>query len=371
LWSACKPEDIYKKRYSGLYCVGCEQFYTTKELVDGKCPEHQTVPEAVEEENYFFRLSNYQKQLEKLIVSDKLKIVPESRKNEALSFIRMGLEDFSISRSQKRAKNWGVPVPNDPTGEVMYVWFDALSNYITALDYDSNGEHFKKYWPADVHVIGKGVIRFHAVYWPAMLLSAGLQLPRELFVHGYINVDGTKMSKSLGNVVDPFATVSKYGVDVVRYYLLRYLSPYEDSSFSEEHLREVYVSDLSNGLGNVVSRVTGLIEQNQTSIKIKAMKSLPKEYCALFETFNFNDVLKLVWHRITTVDELISRTKPWELAKAGKAKELNKILNEASQTIYEFGRMLKPFMPETADRIEKIITTTTIKKSEPLFPRLS
>jgi len=371
LWSACKKEDIYKKRYSGLYCVGCEQFYTEKELVDGKCPEHYTVPETVEEENYFFRLSSYQKQLEKLITSDTLKIVPESRKNEALSFIRMGLEDFSISRSQKRARNWGVPVPNDLTGEVMYVWFDALSNYITALDYDGNGDLFGKYWPADVHVIGKGVIRFHAIYWPAMLLSAGLQLPKELFVHGYINVDGTKMSKSLGNVVNPFVTVSKYGVDVVRYYLLRYLSPYEDSSFSETHLGEVYVSDLSNGLGNVVSRVTGLIEQNQIPIKIKAVKSLPKEYRELFETFNFNDALKLVWRRITTVDELISRTKPRELAKAGKTKELGKILNEAAQTIYEVGRMLGPCMPETADRVEKIITATTIKKSEPLFPRLT
>jgi len=262
LWQACDPDDIYKKGYRGLYCIGCEQFYTEKELVEGKCPEHGTVPETVEEENYFFKLSGYQEQLIKLIESDELKIIPATRKNEVLSFIKGGLEDFSISRSNKRAKGWGVPVPGDES-QVAFVWFDALSNYINALGYANDGEKFKKYWlenPNRTHVIGKGIIRFHAVYWPAMLLSAGISLPTEIFVHGYLTVDGQKISKSLGNVIDPFALVEKYGTDPVRYYLLAKFSPFEDGDFSEAKLKETYNSDLANGLGNLVSRVAKLAE---------------------------------------------------------------------------------------------------------------
>src|SRR3990172_6810474 len=211
-WEACNPDDIYKKTYKGLYCVGCEEFKTPKELVEGKCPEHGTVPEEVEEENYFFKLSRYQKQLEKLIEKDELKIIPETRKNEVLSFVRSGLEDFSISRTQERAHGWGIPVPGDPS-QTLFVWFDALTNYITALGYGGDGKKFKKYWkenPQRVHVIGKGILRFHAVYWPAMLLSARIPLPSEIFVHGYLTVEGQKISKSLGNVVDPYALVEKY-----------------------------------------------------------------------------------------------------------------------------------------------------------------
>lgn len=369
LWQACRKEDIYKKSYRGLYCVGCEQFYTEKELVDGKCPEHKTTPDVVEEENYFFKLSNYQKKLEGLVEGDTLHIVPEGRKKEILSFIRMGLEDFSISRSQSRAKHWGVPVPGDAE-QVMYVWFDALANYVTALGYDTNDSAFKKFWPADAHVIGKGIIRFHAVYWPAMLLSAGLKLPKQLFVHGYINVSGTKMSKSLGNVVDPFAMVEKYGIEPIRYYLLRYMNPYDDSDFSEDRLREIFTADLSNGLGNVVNRVTGLIEQNSIAIKLKKQKK-SAEYDAAITSFNFNEALRIIWSEISKVDELISRTKPWELAKAGKAKELSKILNDAAGIIYGVSQLLVPFMPETARKVEETITAKIIKKSEPLFPRLT
>ncbi|MBU1126496.1 methionine--tRNA ligase, partial [Patescibacteria group bacterium] len=218
LWSSCKPEDIYKKSYQGLYCVGCEQFYTEKECPDKICPEHKTELEIIEEENYFFKLSNYQSQLEELIVNDQIKIVPESRKNETLSFIRGGLEDFSISRSVERAKHWGVPVPGDQS-QVMYVWFDALSNYINALDYAKEGVLYQKFWNSDevkrVHVIGKGILRFHAVYWPAMLLSAGIKLPNEIFVHGYVTAEGVKMSKSLGNVVAPQELVDEYGQEAV------------------------------------------------------------------------------------------------------------------------------------------------------------
>ena len=370
LWSACKKEDIYKKKYKGLYCVGCEQFYTEKELVDGKCPEHQKEPEVVEEENYFFKLSNYQKKLEKLIESDEYQVVPESRKNEVLSFIKMGLEDFSISRSQKRAKNWGVPVPGDES-QVMYVWFDALSNYITALDYEKEGKDFKKYWPADVHVIGKGIIRFHAVYWPAMLMSAGIKLSKKLFVHGYINIAGGKMSKSLGNVVDPFELVKKYGTETVRYYLLRYIHPVQDSDFSIEKLEEAYNADLANGLGNLVNRVAGLIEQNSVKIKLASWQAGKlASFDKLVGGFLFDQALKYIWDKISSVDGLISETKPWELAKAGKNKEVEKILNKAAGEVYQISQLLVPFLPETAEKIGKIFSAKKIKKGEPLFPRL-
>ncbi|MFA6254429.1 MAG: methionine--tRNA ligase [Patescibacteria group bacterium] len=370
LWLACKKEDIYQKKYRGLYCVGCEQFYLEKELVDGKCPEHLTKPEVVEEENYFFKLSNYQKKLEKLIESDQYQVVPQSRKNEVLSFIKMGLEDFSISRSQKRAKNWGVPVPGDEA-QVMYVWFDALSNYITALDYDSDGKNFKKYWPADVHVVGKGIIRFHAVYWPAMLMSAGLALPKKLFVHGYINIEGGKMSKSLGNVVDPFELVNKYGVEPVRYYLLRYIHPVQDSDFSIEQFEQAYTADLANGLGNLVSRVAGLVEQNSVEIKQDKQDKQYKEFGKLVDGFLFDQALKYIWDKISALDGLIAETKPWELAKQGKTKELAKVLNEAAGGILQVSQLLVPFLPETAEKIEKVFTAKPIKKGEPLFPRLT
>ncbi|OGY44778.1 MAG: methionine--tRNA ligase [Candidatus Buchananbacteria bacterium RIFCSPHIGHO2_01_FULL_39_14] len=368
LWQATKSKDIYKKKYKGLYCVGCEQFYAEKELVDNKCPEHQTKLQVVEEENYFFRLSAYQDKLKKLIKSDEYQIMPASRKNEVLSFIEMGLEDFSISRSQARAKNWGVPVPGDQS-QVMYVWYDALSNYITALDYDRNGKNFKKFWPADVHIIGKGIIRFHAVYWPVMLLSAGLPLPKKLFVHGYINIAGEKMSKSLGNVVDPFVLVEKYGSEVVRYYLLRYIHPVQDSDFSLEKLEAAYQADLANGLGNLVSRVAGLIEQNKVKIKQDKQDKQDKQFDQIIESFSFDQALKYIWDKIAALDSLITTTKPWELAKAGKKAELSKILNQAANGIFQISQLLKPFLPQTAEKIEKIFTTKQIKKGEPLFPR--
>ena len=273
LWSACRPEDIYKKQYTGLYCVGCEAFYTPKEVPDDVCPEHKKPLEKIEEENYFFRLSAYQQQIEKLIESDTLSILPESRKNEVLNFVRQGLEDFSISRSQERAKHWGVDVPGDPT-QVMYVWFDALSNYITALDYAKNGELYKTFWNSSeckkIHMIGKGILRFHAVYWPAILLSAGLSLPQEIFVHDYVTINGEKISKSIGNVIHPQALVSEYGTDAVRYYFLREMPSTGDGDFSGRRLKEIYNSDLANGLGNLVARVAKLCENSKFEFKLSS-----------------------------------------------------------------------------------------------------
>jgi len=262
LWELCaKSGDVYKKTYRGLYCVGCESFYEESELPEGVCPEHKKKPEPVEEENYFFRLSRYQADLEELIENGELKIYPEKRKNEVLSFIRGGLQDFSISRSVKRAKGWGVPVPGDET-QIQYVWFDALGTYLTGIGYGTDEKHFEKYWPAEVHVIGKGILRFHAIYWPAILLSAGLKPPKSIFVHGYITVEGQKMSKSLGNIVDPLALVEKYGADVARYYLLSEIPTFDDGDFSEKRLIEKSNTELAANVGNLVNRTMVFLANN-------------------------------------------------------------------------------------------------------------
>lgn len=369
LWSACKSADIYRRHYEGLYCVGCETFYTTKDLVDGKCPEHLTVPEAVSEDNYFFRLSKYAGKLEKLITSGKLEITPQTRRNEVLSFIQMGLEDFSISRSLTRAKGWGVPVPGDSL-QVMYVWFDALANYLTGLGYDRESERFSRYWPADVHVIGKGVSRFHAIYWPAMLLSAGLPLPKRIFIHGYLTIDGNKISKSLGNTVDPFDLAKRYGVDPVRYYLLRYVHPVEDSDFTEAKFREVYTADLANGLGNLVSRVTGLLEQNKFTPKLADPKPLPKAVRQALAEYSFDAALKALWEEVRALDVYVSETQPWQLAKEGKVKKLATVLQHSAEGVRNLAHWLQPFLPQTAEIIRTAITAQPVVKAVPMFPRL-
>lgn len=370
LWLACKQEDIYKKTYKGLYCVGCEQFYTPEELTDGKCPEHLTAPDEIEEENYFFRLTNYQKKLEELIATDQLQIIPASRKNEVLSFIRMGLQDFSISRSQARAKHWGVPVPGDPS-QVMYVWFDALSNYITALGYATDEPEFTTYWPAQVHVIGKGIIRFHAVYWPAMLLSAGLPLPKQLFVHGYITVGGMKMSKSLGNVIDPAELARIYGAEAVRYGLLRLAHPFDDSDFTVEKFEEVYTADLANGIGNLVSRVSGLIEQNNIVVPVGSLPHPDAQFCAYMQSFQLDQAIKYISDHIRQVDGFISAEEPWRLAKEGDTANLTRVLVKAAEDIRWLGVMLQPFMPDTAAAITNQFHAERISKAAPLFPRLN
>lgn len=367
LWESCKKEDIYKKSYTGLYCVGCEEFYTVDELIDGKCPEHKVELEKVEEENYFFKLSNYQDQLEDLIKKDTVKIIPDFRKNEILAFIRSGLRDFSISRSQERAKDWGVPVPGDKS-QIMYVWFDALTTYLTAIGYGSDERLFKNYWSQDsekIHLIGKGIIRFHAVYWIAMLLSANLPLPNIELVHGYVTVDGQKISKSLGNVISPFDIATKYGTDVLRYYLLREIPSTDDGDFSERRLKEIYNSDLANGLGNLVARVAKLAENNNVEIH-ETVNELEPHLSTLLNAFNFTEALGFVWGIISIVDHEINKSKPWDL----KGSEAKKAISEFSHTILVIAANLKPFLPETSEKISKQFSGK-VKASEPLFPRLT
>ncbi len=374
LWELCR-HDIYKKIYTGLYCVGCELFYEKNELNEnGECFEHPGKKlEEVSEENYFFKLSKYEKQIKELVEKDELLIIPEFRKNEVLGFLKEGLKDISISRTNERAKNWGVKVPNDQT-QRMYVWFDALNIYQSGVGFFSNEKEYQKWWPADLHVIGKGIIRFHAVYWPAFLLSAGLKLPKALFVHGYFTVDGQKMSKSLGNVADPVEFIEKYTTDGLRYYLLRDISPTGDGDFSEKKLIETYNSDLANGLGNLISRVAKLCENaNFTKTKTvenqRHVSNFDEDYKKALEEYKFNDGLGIIWGKISRLDKFINDEKPWNLIKTND-KRLKAVLEHAVDQIQEIGQLLKPLLPETSEKILKQFEVSQIKAGTPLFPRV-
>jgi len=369
LWSLCKKEDIYKKKYRGLYCVGCEQFYTPDELVDGKCPEHLTKVDEIEEENYFFKLSNYQKFFEDLIGKDKVLIVPNSRKNEVLSFIKSGLCDFSISRSRERARGWGVPVPGD-SSQVIYVWFDALTTYLTALGYGSGDQKlFDKFWKDSnskkIQVLGKGILRFHAVYWIAMLESAGLPLPDEEFVHGYITVGGQKISKTLGNVVDPFDLVSDFGSEAVRFYLLREIPAWGDGDFSLSRFKDLYNGELANGLGNLVARVARLASDTSLALPEKKNFTFKKGVGDNLKSYRFDLAILVLWDEISRLDKKINEEKPWELEGA----DLKRAISPIAQEIREIAFNLGPFLPETSAKIlDQFTGKLTVEK--PLFPRI-
>ena len=365
LWDLIK-KDVYKKKYKGLYCVGCEKFLTEEELINGKCVEHGKEPELIEEENYFFALSKYENQLRKLIESNEFEIVPESRKNEALGFINQGLEDLCISRCTSRCRDWGIEVPDDEE-QRFWCWFDAVINYINVAGYADDPEKFEQYWENNkekYHFIGKGILAFHAVFWPIMLLSAGISLPKGLFVHGYITSNGQKMSKSLGNVIDPFDLVEKYGTDPVRYFFLREISPFEDGDFSYEKFEERYNADLSKGLGNLVSRVIKLSQGIEPEItnkdllnSIKNTKKFVSEHLGKYE---FNRALQKIWDLIKYCDIYIETEKPWENKESEAIKNL-------LYTINEIADLIEVFIPETSENIKEILKTRKIRM---LFPRI-
>lgn len=383
MWHALVASgDIYRKKYRGLYCVGHEAFITEKDLANGKCQDHQKEPEVIEEENWFFRLSKYGEKIGLSIKDDELKIMPESRKNEILSLIESGLEDVSFSRPSKDL-SWGVPVPDDPT-QTMYVWCDALVNYISAIGYGHEDKELqelsKKWWPAHLQVIGKDNLRFHAAIWPGMLLSAGLDLPKAIFVHGFVNVDGKKISKTVGNVIAPEAVTGKYGIDPVRYYFLREFPAREDGDFSYKKFEERYNGDLANGLGNLVARVATLGEklsplhfdfQKDIAADIKKETNrVYKNYEKYFEEIRLNEALASVWELVSFADKYINEKKPWSM----EGVELKKIIAGAAYLIGVITNLLQPFLPETAEKILEQISfedsVIKIKKGETLFPRL-
>jgi methionyl-tRNA synthetase len=373
LWEACAANgDIYRGHYRGLYCVGCEQFFTEEELVGGVCPEHLIAPEVIEEENYFFRLSRYAEPLIALIERDQLRVWPPARKNEILSFLRGGLTDLSISRSKARARGWGIPVPGDPD-QVVYVWFDALANYITVLGYADETSDYRRYWatnPRRVHVIGKGILRFHAVYWPAFLLSAGAPLPTTLVVHGYLTVEGQKMSKSLGNVVDPAEIVQTYGQDALRYFLLRHTPAADDSDFARGRLELAYNSELADQLGNLLSRTVSMVSKycdgvvpaagatdERTQRLIELGDGLAGRVRNAVERYALHEALGAIWELIGAANKYVVEVAPWTLAKAAATGDaaagdrLATALYALIETLRLAAVFCEPFIPAAVERI--------------------
>lgn len=359
--------DIYKARYEGLYCIGCEAFLTEKDLVDGLCPLHQRVPEHVSEENYFFRLSKYAEAIERSILSGTMRVLPEARKNEVLSLMRSGLHDVSFSRPKEKM-SWGISVPDDPK-QMIYIWADALPNYITALGF-GRGEERMQFWPG-VHVLGKDILRFHAVYWPAMLMSAGLVTPEVIMTHGTITSGGQKMSKSLGNVVDPLVIARRYGTDALRYYLLREVSTFEDSDFTEERFVEAYNANLANGIGNLAARIMKMAEKYLDSpvvIPDDIFDEVIKgEYAHWMERFSLQRAADVVWERIAELDAYIQETQPFKTISVDENKAKNDIVHLVSG-LAGVAHMLTPFIPQTAEKIKNAIAAN--RQPETLFPRM-
>lgn len=364
-WNRCnKNGDIYKKNYKQKYCVGCELEKSDSELVDGKCPLHPDRDiEVIEEENYFFRFSKYQEKLIKFYKDNPDFIIPSSKFNEIKTFVKNGLQDFSISRLKSKMP-WGIDVPNDPD-HVMFVWFDALVNYISTLGWPKDEKNFENFWPG-VQVAGKDNLRQQTAIWQAMLMSAGIKNSKQVFIHGFITVNGQKISKSLGNVVDPFDLVEKYGTDAVRYFLLAKINPYEDSDFTIEKFEDSYNSDLANGLGNLVSRVAKLCENSGFEFESKEIGEFDKDISKSLDEFRFDEALKIIWGKITEIDQYININEPWKL----EGKELKKILASLVNSLVTIAYYLVPFLPETAGKIEKQFKGPKIKSGSPLFPRI-
>ncbi|MBP7875627.1 methionine--tRNA ligase [Candidatus Woesebacteria bacterium] len=365
LWNRCEAAgDIYQKSYDGLYCVGCEAFYTEDELTDGLCPEHLKPPEKVTETNYFFKLSKYQDEIVKLISSDALAIKDERYKNEMLGFISQGLEDFSVSRTAERSRGIGVPVPNDPS-QVMYVWFDALAIYLTAIGWGTDNELFEKYWPADVHLIGKGITRFHAVYWIGMLLSAGLELPKAICVHGYLTLEGQKMSKSLGNVIDPEELINEFALEPVRYYLLRAVPTHGDGDYNRQRFHDVYTAELANGLGNLCSRVAKLAEKNDIDGQ-KFSGDFNTAFNTAMTAYDLDLALAWIVQQISQTDAWLAETKPWSLPQEQQVA----LVTIALTRVVDIVGHLQPFLPTTSQQLLEHFGQAKVKALKPLFPRL-
>jgi methionyl-tRNA synthetase len=365
LWSRIE-KDIYKKDYEGLYCAGCEAFVLEKDLANDKCPHHDKKPEKIKESNYFFKLSKYSNQILKNIKNNSLEIIPETRKKEMISFIERGLEDVSFSRPKDKVK-WGIPVPGDES-QLIYVWGDALTNYISAIGYGLKEENFTKTWPAEIHFIGKDILKFHSIIWQGMLLSAGLELPKKIFAHGFLTVNGKKMSKSIGNTVDPFSLIYRYGADPVRYFFLREVTPTEDGDFSEDKFKERYNSDLAGGLGNLVSRVFSLkkeikLSDNISNLVLTEIENTKKDILSAMSELKFNLALSVIWKLISFADRYVEKNKPWEKIRDNRIQTISDLVF----IVESLASMIGPFMPETS---EKITDQFKSKENKILFQRI-
>jgi methionyl-tRNA synthetase len=372
LWRACAAAgDLYQRDYEGFYCIGCEGFLSADELNGGVCPEHGEPPEHVSERNWFFRLSRYQGELLELLETGRLRVEPAHRRKEVLSFVRTGLDDFSVSRSRERARGWGIPVPGDP-GQVVYVWFDALANYISALGYGTGSELYRRWWAESderVHVIGKGIIRFHAVYWPAILLSAGESLPTTIFVHDYLTLEGQKLSKSNGASADPAAIAARYGADALRWWLIRGVPRSGDADFREE-LLAARADELADDLGNLVNRTVTLVSRFRPN-GVPSITPRDEPLLAAAERagaavddalarFDFRAAADVLWAVVNEANRYVSRTRPWELARAERgdgaaSPQLDAILAVLVTVCHTIARELRRFLPDAAARIEEAL----------------
>jgi methionyl-tRNA synthetase len=385
LWRECAAAgDLYRKHYRGLYCVGCERFYEPGELVAGRCPEHGTEPQEVAEENWFFRLSRYGERLRELVATGRLRIEPVSRRNEVLSLLAGGLRDLSISRSTARARGWGIEVPDDP-GQVVYVWWDALANYVTGLGYGS--ADYRRWWVGAhrrVHLVGKGVLRFHAVYWPALLLSVGVPLPTEIFVHDYLTVGGRKISKSSGTGTPPAELVRRYGTDAVRWWLLREVPRVGDVDFTEERLVARADEDLAHGIGNLVHRVVSLVHRYRDGRVpavpvpggavdlVDACAAARAGVSAALADFDFRGAAGTVWRIVVAANRYVERVRPWELARDPvRAAELDGCLAVLVGTCRVLADELAPLLPGAAERVGRQVAGERLPAPERLFARVS
>ncbi len=371
IWTQLK-DYIYKSTYEGWYCVGCEAFVTSKEATtnNGVCPLHNKPYEKLSEENYYFRLSAFAEPIKQALQAGELTIVPKFREAEILQLIKEGLEDISISRP-KKSLSWGIQVPGDDA-QVMYVWFEALMNYVTVLGYP-DGADYQKFWPADVQVVGKDILRFHAAIWPAMLIALNAPLPRTLLVHGFVNVGGTKMSKSVGNVVDPIEIVNSYGVDGFRYYFLRHIPTVDDGDFTWEKFETAYNNELANELGNLVQRVASMVSRYQEGVigDVPRPKHDTGPFHEYMHELQFDRALDYIWMKIRELNVYLEEVKPWAIAKAGDNDHLQEVLAYSITTLRQMADLLWPFLPQTSEAIKSIFGSEIMSQYKGvLFPKI-